>query len=272
MGSLEGQVALVTGAGTGIGRAVAELFAREGARVGLNGRRREPLEETAAAIGSAGGEAVVLPADLTDAAAVDQLVKALLDAWGGVDILVNNAGLNVPERDLNDLSVADWRAVIDADLTAPFLLCRAVLPAMRERRRGTVINISSMAAKRASILSGPAYSAAKAGLNSFTDSINLADRANGIRACAICPGEVATPILELRPYPPSDEALATMLRPEDVAQAALLVAALPQRACIDEILIRPTVLRDVMEDRRRAQAATPTPVLAAPSPVPSPTA
>lgn len=253
MGSLSGQVALVTGAGTGIGRAVAEMFAREGARVALNGRRLEPLEETAALIAGVGGESLVAPGDLTDDAAVEGVARAVLDQWGQIDVLVNNAGLNVPRRALADLSADDWRSVIDADLTAPFLLCRAVLPSMRERRQGTIINISSMAGKRSSLLSGPAYGAAKAGLNSFTESLNLAERANGIRSCAICPGEVATPIMKLRPYPPSDEAMVTMLQPDDVAAAALLVAALPHRATIDEILIRPTVLRDVAEDRRRAE-------------------
>ena len=253
MDSLSGQVALVTGAGTGIGRAVAERFAREGARVALNGRRREPLEETAAAVHAVGGEALVTPGDLTEPAAVDGVVREALDRWGQIDVLVNNAGVNVPRRALTELSVEDWETVIDADLTAPFLLCRAVLPAMRERHRGTIINVSSMAGKRASLLSGPAYSAAKAGLNSFTESLNLAERANGIRACAVCPGEVATPIMKLRPYPPSDEAMATMLQPEDVADAILLVAALPHRATVDELLIRPTILRDVTEDRRRAE-------------------
>ncbi|MGE0542334.1 MAG: SDR family oxidoreductase [Dehalococcoidia bacterium] len=253
MGSLDGQVALVTGAGTGIGRAVAEVFAREGARVALNGRRQPPLEETAGLVSQAGGEALIVPGDLTNDQSVERISRAVLEQWGRIDLLVNNAGLNVPQRAMADLSAEDWRAVIDADLTAPFLLCRAVLPSMRERRHGTIINISSMAGKRSSLLSGPAYGAAKAGLNSFTDSLNLAERANGIRACVICPGEVATPIMKLRPHPPSDEAMATMLQPEDVAAAALLVAALPHRATIDEILIRPTVLRDVTEDRRRAE-------------------
>ena len=253
MGSLTGQVALVTGAGTGIGQAVAVMLAREGARVALNGRRVEPLEETAGLVARDGGETLVTPGDLTDVTAVDGVVQAVLARWGRLDVVVNNAGLNVPKRALGELDVADWQAVIQADLTAPFLLTRAALPAMREQRQGTIINISSMAGKRPSLLSGPAYGAAKAALNSFTESINLAERAHSIRACTVCPGEVATPIMKLRPYPPSDEAMATMLQPEDVAAAVLLVAALPPRAAIEEITIRPTVLRDVSEDRRRAE-------------------
>lgn len=253
MGSLSGQISLVTGAGTGIGRAVALAFAREGARVALNGRRREPLGETADLIGAAGGAALVTPGDLTDAAAVRAVVEAVADAWGDIDILVNNAGLNVPKRALAELSLEDWQAVITADLTAPFMLCQAVLPGMRAKGRGTIINVSSMAGKRPSLLSGPAYGAAKTALNSLTESINVAERANGIRACAVCPGEVATPIMALRPYPPSEAAMATMMQPEDVAETVLLVAAMPHRTAIEEVLMRPTVLRDVTEDRRRAE-------------------
>lgn len=254
MARLAGQTALVTGAGTGIGRAVAELFAREGARVALNGRRREPLEETATLIHHAGGESLVVSGDLTDPSAVQSVTETVLTAWGAIDVLVNNAGLNVPNRAMADLSLEDWQAVIAADLTAPFMLCKAVLPGMRERGRGTIINVSSMAGKRSSLLSGPAYGAAKTALNSLTESLNLAERARGIRACTICPGEVATPIMALRPYPPSQEAIATMMQPEDVAEAALLVAAMPQRTVIEEVVMRPTILRDVSEDRRRAEA------------------
>jgi NAD(P)-dependent dehydrogenase (short-subunit alcohol dehydrogenase family) len=253
MGSLDGQVAIVTGAGTGIGKAVAEMFAREGARVALNGRRTGPLEETAAAIAAAGGEAIVTAGDLTDPAAVERIVAGTLARWGQVDVLVNNAGLNVPDRDLDVLTVEDWKAVIDADLTAPFMLTRAVLPGMRERGQGTIINVSSMAGIRPSVLSGPAYGAAKHALNSFTESINLAERKHGIRASVICPGEVATPIMKLRPYPPSDQAMATMMQPEDCAAVALLIAAMPQRTAIEQVLMRPTILRDVTEDRRRAE-------------------
>jgi len=123
---------------------------------------------------------------------------------------------------------------------------------MREQQDGLIINVSSMAAVTASLLSGPAYSASKAALNSFTESINLAERHNGIRACAICPGEVSTQILEQRPHPPSLAARATMLQPEDVAQAILLVATLPQRATSELVLIRPTTLRDFGDDSREA--------------------
>lgn len=252
MERLDSQSAIITGAGTGIGRAVAIALARAGAAVLLTGRRTEPLEETAALVAKEGGHAAVRVADVTDEAAVAALAQAAIARWGRIDILVNNAGLNVPERDLEILTGSDWRSVVDANLTGPLLTARAVLPAMRLQRRGTVINVSSMAGVRPSLLSGPAYSAAKSGLNSLTESINLAERRHGIRACAVCPGEVDTPIMELRPYPPSPEARTTMLQSEDVADAVLLVAALPQRAAIDLILIRPTVLRDVSEDRRRA--------------------
>jgi NADP-dependent 3-hydroxy acid dehydrogenase YdfG len=249
---LEGQVAIVTGAGTGIGRSVAQMFAAAGARVALVGRRREPLDETAAMLTAEGGEALVQPTDVTDATAVDALVQRVLSEWDRVDVLVNNAGVNVPKRDLDEVSIEDWRTIVDGNINGPFILTRAVLPSMRQQRGGTIINVSSMAGVRPSILSGPAYGASKAALNSFTESINAAERKYGIRACTVCPGEVETPIMAFRPYPPSEEALKTMLQPEDVAEAVLLIAALPPRAAIELVLIRPTVLRDVSEDRRRA--------------------
>lgn len=251
-GRLQGQTAIVTGAGTGIGRACAVALTGEGARVLLVGRRTEPLQETAGML--AEGTAVVYAADLTDESACEAVAQRALSEWGRIDILVNNAGINVPARDLEILSVEDWRRVIDADLNAPFMLTRATLPAMRERRSGTIINVSSAAGLRPSALSGPAYGAAKHALNAFTESINLVERPRGIRACAVCPGEVETPIMDLRPNPPSVAARATMLQPEDVADAVLLVAALPPRALVDLISIRPTFPRDVSEDRRNAQA------------------
>jgi NAD(P)-dependent dehydrogenase (short-subunit alcohol dehydrogenase family) len=241
---LAGRVAVVTGGGTGMGQAAAAALARAGARVAVVGRRPEPLDEVVGGLTAEGRTAVALPGDVSDPGAVQGLVAEVVDRWGGVDVLVNSAGINVPRRDLASVSVADWNAVLQINLTGTFLMTQAVLPIMREQRSGTVINVSSIAGYRAMALTGPAYNAAKAGVNAFTESINLADRRHGIRACAICPGEVATPFLEQRPQPPTPEARATMLQPEDVAHAVLFVAALPQRANVEILTMYPTEQRD----------------------------
>jgi len=244
MARLRGQVAVVTGAGTGIGRATAVALAREGARVVAVGRRRESLEETIAALdGDADGSAAAA-ADITDEDAVQRLAADVVERWGRVDLLVNNAGLNVPRRDLAGLSVADWHAVLQVNLTGTFLMTHAVLPVMREQRSGTVINVSSIAGLRARGFTGPAYNAAKAGVNSLTESVNLAERQHGIRACALCPGEVSTPILERRPIPPPADVRALMLQPEDVADSVVFVATLPPRATVELLSLYPTAHRD----------------------------
>lgn len=241
-------VSVVTGAGSGIGRATAVALAAHGgadATVVLVGRRAETLEETASLVAGAGGRPMVRVADVSDAGQVEALREAAESAGGGgVDLLVNNAGLNVPARRLHRLTPADWELVLRVNATGPFLTTHAFLPGMRARRTGTIVNVASLAGVRPGVLSGPAYSAAKAALVSFTGSINLAERRHGIRACAICPGEVATPILDDRPVPPSAEARATMLQPEDVASTILHVATLPQRALIELVLILPTADRD----------------------------
>ena len=250
MGGFDGQVAIVTGGGSGIGEATAIALARAGVRVAVVGRRQQPLEEVVSAVASAGGTAFAAPADVADPEAVAAVAQAVVERWGRVDLLVNNAGTNVPRRDMAGMSVSDWNAVVQVNLTGTFLMTQAVLPVMRRLQAGTVVNVSSIAGWRPSALSGPAYSAAKAGVNALTESVNLAERRHGIRACAICPGEVATPILDSRPQPPSPEARATMLQPEDVAAAILFVAALPQRATVELLTIQPTAQRDVTAELR----------------------
>jgi NADP-dependent 3-hydroxy acid dehydrogenase YdfG len=246
---LDGQVAIVTGAGSGIGRATALALGCAGARVVVAGRRREVLEDAAGELRAAGAEALVQPGDVTRAEDASALAAAAEQAWGRLDILVNNAGMNVPVRDLDHVSAEDWRTVIDVNLHGTFLVSTSALPLMRRQQRGTVVNVSSIAGVAPSLLSGPAYAAAKTAVVSFTQSINLAERALGIRACAICPGEVETPIMDLRPRPPSAEARATMLQPEDIAETILHVVSLPMRAAIELVTIRPTVLRDLSLDR-----------------------
>jgi NAD(P)-dependent dehydrogenase (short-subunit alcohol dehydrogenase family) len=144
--------------------------------------------------------------------------------------------------------VADWHAVLQVNLSGTFLMTHAVLPVMREQGAGTIVNVSSIAGLRARGFTGPAYNAAKAGVNSLTESVNLAERRNGIRACAVCPGEVATPILDNRPTPPTAEARALMLQPEDVARSIVFVATLPPRATVELLSIYPTVHRDMTDE------------------------
>ena len=240
MEKLAGQVCLVTGGGSGIGQATATALARAGAAVAVVGRRREPLDEVVEGLTAEGRTAEALPGDVTDPAAAEDVVAHVVDRWGRLDVLVNSAGTNVPERDLKSLSVADWHAIVQSNLTGTFLVTRAALPIMREQRSGTVVNVSSIAGYRAMELTGPAYNAAKAGVNAFTESINLADRRHGIRACAVCPGEVATPFLAFRPTPPSAEARATMLQPEDVAAAVLFALAQPPGCEVRELVVAPS--------------------------------
>ena len=240
MGRLDGAVALVTGAGSGIGLATARALHREGARVALLGRRPEPLEQAAAELPGA----MALSADVADAAAVTAAVDTVLQRWDRVDLVVNSAGLNVASRSMASVSVEDWQLVLQANLTGTFLVTRAVLPAMRAQGGGTVVNVSSLAGWRAMALTGPAYSAAKAAVISFTESLNLTERVHGIRATSICPGEVATPILDKRPVPPSAEARASMLQAEDLAATVVFVATLPPRATVELVTMFPTRARD----------------------------
>lgn len=244
MGRLDGQVALVTGGATGIGRATAEAFGREGSAVALVGRRPEPLEQAARELQASGVDCLALPADVSDAARMTEVVDRVLERWGCIDVLVNNAGANVPRRDLAQITGEDWARVIEINLTGTFVVTQRVLPSMRERGAGTVLNVSSIAGHRPMALTGPAYSAAKAGVNSFTEMLNVTERVHGIRSCAICPGEVATPILDTRPHPPTAEARATMLQPEDLAEILLMVAALPTRATVELLTVLPTMTRD----------------------------
>ena len=240
MKRLEGKTAWVTGAGSGIGRAIAISFAAEGAKVALTGRRVEPLEETAKMIG---GGAVIVPADLTDEKQVAAALAKVEATIGGPDILVNNAGTNLPKRYLHQLTPEAIRSLVDGNLTAPFFTSVAVLPGMRKRGVGHIIQIASMAGKNISFLSGPGYTAAKHGFVALSQSINQENGIHNIRSCCICPGEVATDILKNRPEPVPQEDIERLLQPEDLAAMALFVATMPERANITEMLVTPTYMR-----------------------------
>ena len=238
-GGLEGKVTLVTGAGSGIGQAAAVRLAQEGGALVLVGRREAPLKETAALLG--GVDTLILPADIGNPAAVDGVMEATLAAYGRLDLLVNAAGLNVPKRALADCSVEDYQTVIAADLNGAFYLTRGFLPAMRQQGGGTIINIVSDSGWRGNNFAGVAYIAAKFGLRGLTEAINAEERQHGIRATAIYPGEVNTPILDRRPVPPPPEAREKMLQASDIAECIALAALLPPRAIIEDLVVRPAI-------------------------------
>jgi NADP-dependent 3-hydroxy acid dehydrogenase YdfG len=252
MATLDGKIVWITGAGSGIGRACAVAFAGAGARVALTGRRRDALEETASMLASE--RAAVVPADLARPETAAKAHREVVEVLGAPDILVNNAGWNIGKRHWRELTVEGMSGVVDVDLKAPFACSIAVLPAMRARKEGTLIHISSLAAFTFNAVSGASYTAAKLGMLGMSDSINAEEGINGIRSIAICPGEVATPILNSRPSPPSAEERSLMAQPEDIAAAALFCASLPQRTCVPRLVINPTDDRFVRVDARAIAA------------------
>lgn len=229
------KTAVVTGAGTGVGAATAIALAKQGWRVALIGRRREPLETVAAnALGS-----LVIPCDVGNPKDVEAMGLRVLAEFGSVEVLVNAAGTNVPQRALEVLTLDDYKAMMDANLNGAYYCVQAFLPQMRERGSGTIINIVSDAGKAASPKAGPGYVISKFGLAGLNSAINAEERGRGIRACAIFPGDINTPILDKRPAPPDPAARQKMMQPEDIAECALLSINLPSRVIIEEMIVRP---------------------------------
>jgi NADP-dependent 3-hydroxy acid dehydrogenase YdfG len=240
MNTLNGKVAWITGAGTGIGLAGAQALAAAGAKVVMSGRRADVLETEAAAIRAKGGLAEVAALDVSDADAVATVAAGILARHGRIDILLNSAGLNTPNRFWKNQTIEGWRTVIGANLDGTFYTVQAVLPAMRAQRDGLVINVSSWAGVHHPKLTGAAYNGSKHAVTALTETINMEECSNGIRACAICPAEVATPIMDRRPVPPSALDRSRMLQPEDLGATIRFIAELPAHACINQLIISPT--------------------------------
>lgn len=234
------RVAWITGGGSGIGLAGAEALARAGWTVVISGRRREVIDEAAAAIVKAGGAAEAMPLDVASAADAEKVAKAIVAKHGRIDLLVNSAGLNVPKRNWEEVTVEGWNKVVDVNLNGLMYCIRAVLPTMRAQQDGCIINVASWAGRHVSKLTGPAYTATKHAVLALTHSFNMEEFKNGLRACCLSPGEVATPIMKLRPVPPSAEDMAKMLQPEDLGRTIAFVASMPPHVCVNEILISPT--------------------------------
>jgi NAD(P)-dependent dehydrogenase (short-subunit alcohol dehydrogenase family) len=248
MAALDGRQALVTGAGSGIGRAIALDLARAGAEVVVCGRRRAPLDETVREMG--GGSA--LTADLADPEGVERLADTLLTRHRGVDILVHNAGFSSRIRSTRYVGPEEWRAVMDVNTLGPAMLTRALLPSLIERGQGDVVTISSVAAQRPNVMAGAAYSAAKAAVRAYMEVLFAEVRAEGVRCITVFPGEVDTPILDNRALPPDRGARALMLLPEDISAAVLMAVCLPRRATVTEITVAATHPRDLSADTAAA--------------------
>jgi 3-oxoacyl-[acyl-carrier protein] reductase len=231
---LSSQVAVITGAGRGIGAAIAHELSRLGAVAVLCGRTRAALESTAKAIAQGGGVAEVLPCDVTDLPSVENAARHVEKTLGRVDILVNNAGVRGLAGPLHEFSPDGWEQILNTNLRAVYYTTRAFVPMMIRARSGHIINISSLAGKNA-LPNGAAYAASKWGLNGLSYSLAEELRGHNIRVAVICPGSTNT---ELSPHAGKDPA--KMLQPSDVANAvAMLVTQSPQ-SFVSEILLRPT--------------------------------
>ena len=248
MKKLDGQVAIVTGAGSGIGRATALLLAAEGATVVLAARRAAPLDALAAEIIRAGGRASARTVDVGNPDQAVGLARWTIEHHGRVDVLINNAGSSSRVRNIRWVGREEWERVFAVNMTGVYALTQAVLPDMIARGGGTIVTVSSAAAFRPGLLGGAPYGAAKAAVRNLMGHIHTVLRDKGIRATTILPAEVDTPILDNRPLVPDAGARATMMQPEDVAAAILLCVTLPPRTVIEEIVLSPTIQRDLSAD------------------------
>jgi NADP-dependent 3-hydroxy acid dehydrogenase YdfG len=253
MGVMDGKVSIITGAGTGIGKVAAVMFAEAGSNLVLAGRRQAPLDEVADLAREHGVEVEVRPTDLEDGDAAADLGKWSLERFGKVDILVNNAGHSSRVRSLRYVGPEEWESVFKVNVEGVYRLTQSVLANMIDRGSGTVITVSSMAALTPGLLGGAPYSAAKAASLNMIRGMNTELAKLGVRACAIMPGEVDTPILENRPRPPDADDRSTMMMPEDIAQAIFLCAAMPQRTIVEQVVMMPTMRRDTSRDMVAAE-------------------
>ncbi|WP_168565611.1 SDR family oxidoreductase [Crateriforma spongiae] len=239
MDALKDRIVAVTGGGTGIGEGIATALAAAGCRVTIGGRRLEKLQSAAQSM--TGPHPVRCHTiDVADAASIEAFFDDVTQNVGDVDILVNSAGINIQNRTMAEMAPEDWERVLQINATGAYRCMHRVLPAMRKRRDGLIVNISSVAGKRAISLGGVVYCASKFAMTALGTAVSNEVREEGVRITNVYPGEVNTPILENRPVKVSDEHKASILQPEDIASVVLSICALPPRANVPEIVIKPT--------------------------------
>lgn len=228
---LEGQVAVITGAGSGIGAAVARKLAALGATAVLCGRTQKSLETTAKAIG---GKARVQPCDVTELRSVEAAARQVEQTLGRIDVLVNNAGIGGFGGPLHQLAPDNWDQILNTNLRGVYYCIRSFAPAMIRAKGGHIINVSSLAGKNA-LPNGAAYAASKWGLNGLSYSVAEELRAHNIRVSVVCPGSTNT---DLSPHSGKD--LSRMLQPDDIAHVVEMLVTQASQAFVSEVLLRPT--------------------------------
>src|SRR5436190_18517568 len=217
------RVAWVTGGGSGIGESGAEHLAADGWIVVVSGRRKAEIDRVAAKITGKGGKAEAAALDVSNKDEVSKAAAAIVAKHGRIDLLVNSAGVNVPKRSWEEFDLDGWNKVVDINLNGVLYCMRAVLPVMRKQKDGCIINVASWAGRHVSKMTGPAYTTTKHAVLALTHSFNMDGCVNGLRACCLPPGEVATPLMKSRPVPPSEAEQAKMLQPEDCCRTIALV-------------------------------------------------
>ncbi|MDG2221429.1 MAG: SDR family NAD(P)-dependent oxidoreductase [Rubripirellula sp.] len=239
MSQLTDKVVAITGGGTGIGAGIAKVLAEAGCQVTVGGRRLEPLQQLADSVSSQHP----IRTHLIDVAEPDSIEAFFADVRtnvGEVEILVNSAGINIQKRTMAEMVPEDWDRVMAINATGAYRCMHQVLPSMRAKRDGLVVNISSVAGKRAISLGGVVYCASKFAMTALGTAVSNEVREEGVRITNVYPGEVNTPILDKRPTPVSQEHKESILQPEDIAAVVKTICELPPRANVPEVVVKPT--------------------------------
>ena len=250
------ELCLITGGGSGIGRATAIKFASNNIKTIIVGRREEALLETIDLAGKYGDNITLFQCDISLDSEIKRLREDVEANFGSVSILINNAGASSQVRSIAHIPTDQWDNVLNVNLRSVYRICQEFLKDMLNKKSGTIITVSSMAALNPGLLGGSAYSAAKAAVTNLMGDINAEFSNMGIRATAIMPAEVDTPILENRALIPDKDARSTMMQPEDLAEMIFTVASLDNRTTVETIVMKPTIKRDLSEDLKAAMNKT----------------
>jgi NADP-dependent 3-hydroxy acid dehydrogenase YdfG len=238
--NLRGKNILLTGGGSGMGKATALALAKNGANVAIAGRNKENLTSTVS-LAQPTEKISAKEADVTDRNSINDLFQWFDTEFGTLDYLVHAAGINVAMRSMEELSPEDWDRLIQINLTGSYNVLRLALKRMRPQKKGLIFLINSVAGKRSVPLAGIGYNASKFGMSGLGIGVAEEERNNGIRISNLYPGEVNTPILENRKEPPGEEHRQSILQAEDVASVILHLCQLPERVHIPELVIKPTL-------------------------------